>query len=199
MIKGNKYVVRFTQLIGRIFSIFGLTPNQWTLISFLTVVGALWFIINREFVVAAILIVVSLFIDVIDGAVARYTGRATKSGGYFDTIVDRYVEGLIIFGLLWIDLPDFIVDLKIWLFAYFFGSFMTTYVKATAKEKELVSKELIGGFLGRAERMILLVAGFLLASNNPLYLVYIIALLAILSNLSVLHRIFLALTKSADT
>jgi phosphatidylglycerophosphate synthase len=160
------------------------------------VIIACWFIIAREFVTAAIIIVFSLFVDVIDGAVARHTGQVTKSGGFLDTIIDRYVEGLIIFGLVWIELPGFIVDTRIWLFVYFFGSFMTTYVKASAKEKELLDKELIGGFLGRAERMILLVIGFLLAPVNPQYLVYIIAVLAILSNLSVFHRIWLAVKHS---
>ena len=196
MIKGNSHVRRFTEVVGKIFAHFGLTPNQWTFISLIVVIIATWFIIAREFVTAAIIIVISLFIDVIDGAVARHTGQTTKSGGFLDTIIDRYVEGLIIFGLVWIELPGFIVDARIWLFVYFFGSFMTTYVKASAKEKELIDKELIGGFLGRAERMILLVIGFLLAPINPQYLVYIIAVLAILSNLSVFHRIWLAVNQS---
>lgn len=196
MIKGNLHVQRFTEIVGRVFANFGLSPNQWTFVSLIIVIIAVRFIIARHFAAAAIIIVFSLFVDVIDGAVARHTGRVTKSGGFLDTVIDRYVEGLIIFGLVWIDLPRFIVDARIWLFAYFFGSFMTTYVKASAKEKELIDKELIGGFLGRAERMIIIVIGILLASIEPLYMVYIIAALAILTNLAVFHRTWLAVKKS---
>ncbi len=196
MLKGNANIERFGRIVGKVFAKFGLTPNQWTFISLFVVIIATWFIMAREFVTAAFIIGISLFLDVIDGAVARHTGQTTKSGGFLDTIIDRYVEGLIVFGLVWIELPGFIVDARIWLFVYFFGSFMTTYVKASAKEKELIAKELMGGFLGRAERMILLVIGFLLAPLNPQYLVYIIAVLAVLSNLAVFQRIWLAVNQA---
>lgn len=192
--KNNKLISRFIEIVGRIFSVFGLTPNQWTFISLIVVILAAWFIVNLNFITAAILIGLSVFLDVIDGAVARHTGRTTTSGGYFDTIVDRYIEATVIFALLFVELPNFLIESKLWLFAYFFGAFMTTYVKACAKEKDLIQTELVGGFLGRAERMILLILGMLLTTLSFNYLVYIIAMLAVLSNLSVLHRIKLVLS-----
>ncbi|MEE8149736.1 MAG: CDP-alcohol phosphatidyltransferase family protein [candidate division Zixibacteria bacterium] len=196
--KNNKLIYQFTEIVGRIFSVFGLTPNQWTIISLLVVIVAAWFIVNLNFIAAAMLIGLSVFLDVVDGAVARNTGRTTASGGYFDTIVDRYIEATVIFALLFVELPNFLIESKLWLFAYFFGSFMTTYVKACAKEKDLIESELVGGFLGRAERMILLILGMLLAALSLNYLVYIIAMLAVLSNLSVLHRIKLVLSGSTN-
>ncbi len=71
---------------------------------------------------------------------------------------------------------------------------MTTYAKAAAKEKEIIAegKELKGGLLERAERLLILFAGILLAIANPLFLTYTIALLAVLSNISALQRILLA-------
>ena len=197
MNKKSKSISRFVEIVGRIFSIFGLTPNQWTFFSLIVVIAAAWFIVNLNFITAAILIALSVFLDVVDGAVARQTGKVSASGGYFDTIVDRYIEAVIIFALLFVELPNFLIESKLWLFAYFFGSFMTTYVKACAKEKDLIETELVGGFLGRAERMIFLILGMLLTTFSLNYLVYIIAMLAVLSNLSVLHRIKLVLSGSS--
>src|SRR3989338_7528492 len=77
---------------------------------------------------------------------------------------------------------------------YFFGSFLTTYAKSAAKEKEIIreGKELKGGLLERAERLFILFIGIVLAAFNPLWLVYVLALLAVLTNFSALQRIFIA-------
>jgi len=130
----------------------------------------------------------------VDGAVARVTGKASRFGAYLDTIVDRYVEAIIVFGLLFIGLPEFFIPIYAWIFLYLFGSMMTTYAKAAAKEKEIIpeGKELKGGILERAERLIILFIGIIAAAFNPMYLTYVIVLLAILTNISALQRIWIA-------
>jgi len=90
-------------------------------------------------------------------------------------------------------LPKFIVEAKYWIFLAFFGSLMTTYAKAAAKEKELVSQELKRGFFGRGERMILLSIALFLGIFNQNFMIYPISLLAIFSNLTAIQRIILAL------
>jgi len=178
--------------IGIAFAKLGLSPNGWTLLTVLPALAAFWMLVNEQFLYAALFFIFAAFIDMIDGAVARVTGRATKFGAYLDTIMDRYVEGIIVFGLLFASLPYFYVPAYAWIFLYFFGSFMTTYAKSAAKEKELVEKELRGGLLERAERLLLLFVGILLASYNPLYLIYVIATLAVLSNITALQRVWIA-------
>lgn len=183
----------FSVKVGIAFSKIGLSPNQWTLISLLPALIAVWFLINNEFLVAAILFLISAFLDLVDGSVARVTGRVSKKGAYLDTVVDRYVEAFIIFGLLFTSLPPVVLPMAAWLVMYLFGGMMTTYVKAAAKEKELVEKELKGGLLERAERLIILFIGILLATVSPVVLSYIIVLLAVLTNVSALQRIGIAL------
>ncbi len=180
----------FSEKVGRIFSRVGLSPNQWTLITLIPAVITLYFLVKQNFLLAALFLLVTAFIDIIDGSVARVTEKVTKLGAYFDTIVDRYVEAIIIFGLLFVSLPNLFIPIQVWIFLYFFGSFMTTYAKSAAREKELVKKELMGGLLERADRMLLLFIGLLLAIVNPLYLTYIITLLAVLTNISALQRIW---------
>ncbi len=182
--------------IGNFFRRFGLSPNQWTFISLFVVLFSFYFLIMEDFLIAAGLFIVSAFIDMIDGAVARATGKASKLGAYLDTIIDRYVEGIVVFGLLFVSLPDFMLPARIWLFAYLFGAMMTTYSKAAAKEKGLASEELKGGLLERAERLIILFIGILLAHFDRSYLVFVLAALAILTNLSALQRIWIAVRKA---
>ncbi len=180
--------------IGKVFSKFGLSPNQWTMLSILPALGAFWFLVQGEYIHAAGMFIVSGFLDMVDGAVARETGKTSKKGAYLDTIVDRYVEFIVVFGIffaaMYNGLPHFLIAAESWIFLFYFGSIMTTYAKAAAKEKGL--GEIRGGILERAERLGILFIGMLLASVEPLYLVYTIALLAVLTNLSALQRIMKA-------
>jgi len=190
--KNREKFNKFSEKIGYIFSTIGLTPNQWTFLSIIIALIGVWFIVNYNFFWGAIFVLISIFLDIVDGSVARATKQVSKIGGYLDTIVDRYVEAFIIGGLVLINLPDFIIDFRFWLFAYFFGSLMTTYVKAAAVEKNLKKSEIRGGLVERADRMILLIIGLFLAVLSPVYLVYMVVLLAFLSNITTLQRIKIA-------
>jgi phosphatidylglycerophosphate synthase len=179
--------------IGRIFSKLGPSPNQYTLNSIFFGIFCFVSLIFRNFILALIFFLVSAILDFVDGAVARYSGKVTKAGAYLDTISDRFVEGLIFLGFLSLPLPKFIIEAKYWIFLSFFGSLMTTYAKAAAKEKELVAQELKKGFFGRGERMILLSITFFLGIFNQNLMIYPISLLAIFTNLTAIQRIILAL------
>lgn len=188
--------MRFSSLsikIGVIFSRVGLTPNQYTLLTLVLAVITFLFLTQEMFVAAAVFMIMAAFFDFVDGSVARVRAMASRAGAYIDTITDRYVEGIIIFGLLFAALPGFLFPAYAWLLLYLFGSMMTTYAKSAAKEKEIVYEELKGGILERAERMIILFVGIMLASVEPIYLTYVIILLAALSNITALQRIWAAL------
>ena len=188
----------FSVKIGNFFSRFGLSPNQWTFVSLIPALFGLYYLIAENFVVAALFFIFSFFVDMIDGSVARATGKVSKRGAYLDTIVDRYIEGMVVFGLLFITIPSVLIPVRAWIFLYFFGSMMTTYVKAAAKEKGLIKNELRGGILERADRLLLLFAGIMLASFDRIYLSYIIIILAGLTNISVLQRIKIAMKGGKD-
>ena len=192
--KNRQRFSNFSVKIGIAFSKIPLTPNQWTIFSLVPAIVAVYFLAQQDFLIAGSLFIVASFLDMVDGAVARVTGRASRFGAYLDTVVDRYVEAIILFGLLFVGLPGFYIPIYAWIFLYFFGSMMTTYAKAAAKEKEIIpeGKELKGGILERAERLIILFIGIVAAAFNPMYLTYVIALLAVLTNVSALQRIWIA-------
>jgi phosphatidylglycerophosphate synthase len=184
---------KIEEKVGRIFSKLGPSPNQYTLNSIVFGIFCFVSLVFRNFILALIFFLISAILDFVDGAVARYSGKVTKAGAYLDTVSDRFVEGLIFLGLLSLPLPKFILEAKYWIFLSFFGSLMTTYAKAAAKEKELVAQELKKGFFGRGERMILLSITIFLGIFNQNLMIYPISLLAIFTNLTAIQRIILAL------
>ena len=178
---------------GEVFSKFGLTPNQYTLISLFFVIISFYFLIKTNLILALIFFLPAAFLDFIDGAVAKFTQRETKKGAYLDTVCDRYIEGIILLGFLFLPLKGFfLLPAKVWIFLALFGSLMTTYVKAAAKEKELVETELKKGLLGRGERIVLIILAIFLGIFNFNWMIYPIIILAIFSNITALQRIFLA-------
>ncbi len=185
----------FSMKIGLAFSRLGLSPNQWTVFTLVPTIIALFFLVKDMFLWAALFFFITSFIDLVDGSVARVTGRVTKLGAYLDTVMDRYVEGIIIFGLLFTGLPDLFLPFYAWIFIYFFGGLMTTYAKAAAMEKGIVNQEIRGGLMERAERLLILFIGILLAYFDAFYLMYVIVILAVLSNITALQRIGIVLRK----
>jgi len=184
---------RISNWTGSIFSKTGLTPNQYTLISLFFVLVSFYFLIKERLILALIFFLLAAFLDFIDGAVAKFLEKKTKKGAYLDTISDRYVEGIILLGFLFLPLADFLLPAKIWIFLAFFGSLMTTYSKAAAKEKELTQAELKKGLLGRPERIILIILAIFLGIFNLSWMFYPIIFLAVFSNLTAIQRIYLSL------
>lgn len=172
-----------------------LTPNQYSYLAiFISLIG-FKFLIELKLKTALVLLATASFLDFVDGAVARKTETASKKGAYLDTILDRYVEGIILLGFLFLPLPQILFPNYIWIFLALFGSLMTTYAKAAGKEKGILEIELKKGLIGRGERMILENLAIFLGIFNLQYTIYLIIALAVLSNLTAIQRIFLVLNQ----
>src|SRR5882757_5306540 len=55
---------------------------------------------RRMFFYAGLVIIGSGFFDLVDGRVARASNQVTRFGGFFDSVVDRYSDVSLFFGLL---------------------------------------------------------------------------------------------------
>ncbi len=178
--------------VGKIFSSFGLEPNHYTFLSLFFALVTFYFLYKKEVIFAILFFIIASFLDFVDGAVARYKNLATKFGAYFDTIVDRFVEGIFLLGLLFLPLPNILLPSYFWIFLILFGSLMTTYAKAAAKEKELIHEELKGGLLARGERIILIMIALLVGFYSPNMAVYFLIIIAFLTNFTAYQRIYFA-------
>jgi len=184
------------KIVGSLFGILPLTPNQYTYLSGVFALIGLWFMMGESLIWATIFFVIAAGLDFVDGAVARAKNMSSKVGGYLDTVFDRYVEGIIFFGMMFLVLPEVIIPGQAWVYLAIFGSVVTTYVKAAAKEKDLVNQELKGGLLSRGERLILIFIALVLGIIYPdyLYMTYVVAIIAVLANFTAIQRVHSAIT-----
>jgi len=114
--------------------------------------------------------------------VARRTQRVTKFGAFFDSVIDRYSDMVLLFGLVYLySKNDSTFYMGLAVFALI-GSIMTSYTRARA-ESLIPSCKV--GFLERPERIVLLIIGAL--SNRMAAVLWV---LAVLSNWAVAQRIF---------
>ncbi|MDD3170386.1 MAG: CDP-alcohol phosphatidyltransferase family protein [Candidatus Pacebacteria bacterium] len=179
-------------LVGKTFSLLPITPNGYTYLSGVFALIGMYYMIMQELALSVVFFFIGAFLDFVDGAVARNRNIPTKVGAYLDTIFDRYVEGMIFFGMLFLPLPKIWLPAYAWIFLAMFGSIVTTYAKAAVKEKDLVNQELKGGILSRGERMVLIFFALILGLIYPdfLYTTYILILIVILTNFTAIQRVW---------
>ena len=76
-----------------------LSPNSITFIGFLISLASAFFFAKGFFGYAGWMMVFGASFDMFDGRVARITGRVSRSGAYFDSVMDRFGEGVVFIGL----------------------------------------------------------------------------------------------------
>jgi archaetidylinositol phosphate synthase len=89
--------------MGKGFASTGLSPNFWTAVGLaFALVSALVYGLGMEYglIIGGILLLVSGFFDMVDGQVARVTGKTSKKGGYLDSMFDKIAETAIFLGIL---------------------------------------------------------------------------------------------------
>jgi len=168
-----------------------ISPNALTFIGLIiNIVAALFFGFargdhaHRFFVYAGLTIIGAGIFDMVDGRVARQTGQASVFGAFFDSVMDRYSDVAIFFGLLvfyargnrlfYVGLVAFVMT----------ASVMVSYTRARAEA-------LIGtckvGFMERPERIVCVIIGALF--NRWGVMAPALWVLALLSTITVIHRI----------
>ena len=163
-----------------------ITTNQITVIGVaLTFVAAVLAALGHRRWAGVVLIFAGTF-DILDGALARSSGRAYPYGAFLDSTLDRYSEGAIYIGLAaYFASTD--GPLQRWLLlatvAALAGSFLVSYVRARAQSLGFTCES---GLFARPERVVVTVVG-LIFGGAVLYVV--VFLLAILTNLTALQRI----------
>ena len=75
-------------------------PTVWTAVGLLFAVLAFAFYCGGHQAAGGLLLAVSGFFDIIDGAVARATGRTSQRGAFLDSTLDRVSEVLVFVGIL---------------------------------------------------------------------------------------------------
>jgi len=164
----------------------GLTPNIISIIGFaLSFSSAAAYALTSNgswlLLLATVLLLSSGFCDTLDGIIARTYDQATVFGGFFDSVLDRYADAIVYSGIIVGGLCNVYLGL-----AALFGSLLVSYSRARA-ETAGVKMESVG-IAERAERILILVAASVAAFFWLPSLNIGVAILAVLSNLTVFQR-----------
>ncbi len=153
----------------------GFKPNHLTFLGLLAGFLSAFLIAKGHAKLGALSILLSGFMDALDGALARNRGMVTEFGGFLDSVFDRYVDIAIFTSLGFYGVDWFLVVLAL------SGALMVSYTRARA---EKIVERCDVGIAERGERMILLVIGLLTG-----FVWQSVAIIAILSHITAIHRI----------
>jgi len=161
-----------------------LTPAVVTILGLLATLTGGVFIAVGQYATGAIVAGVGSLLDALDGPLARRLGTASIKGAFIDTMSDRFGEVGLWTGLAFSLRADE-TALMLCLLALAF-SLLTPYVRSKA---ESWGAEGRGGWMGRAERMILMLSGVLLAGFGLPVIHPMLWIFVVLSGLTVGQRI----------
>ena len=139
-------LLALTRINPNVLTLMGLVVNSYAAFLFAYANGDNQ---RRMFFYAGLVIIGSGFFDLVDGRVARASNQVTRFGGFFDSIVDRYSDASLFFGLL------------------------VFYARARA---ESLIPQCKVGFMERPERLVLLIIGALFNVMAPV--LWVIAVLS---------------------
>jgi CDP-diacylglycerol--glycerol-3-phosphate 3-phosphatidyltransferase len=171
-----------------------VTPNMLTAAGALGNGVAAFLCATGEFLPAGAVMISSSSLDMLDGALARATGRATDFGSVFDAVMDRVSEAAVLFGLLvWFSDRGGRTE-ELLIFVAVVSSILVSYVRARA---EIIGIELREGLFSRAPRVVLVAAGLMLdevLTTNANIVTAVLWILAVLASATALQRLVLVWT-----
>ncbi len=168
----------------------GISPDAVTLVGTLGVAaGALIFFPQGMLWQGVVFITAFVFSDLIDGQMARQSGRSSKFGAFWDSTLDRIGDGAIFGGLLlfFAGPGDSYLYLCVTLYCLVMGS-VTSYARARAESLGMDAK---GGIAERADRLVAILVLTWLGDVLGLPILYELTLwvLAAASTYTVVFRI----------
>jgi len=181
--------------VGVVLARRGFTADMMTYIGLLLQVVGVPIIITGHFVWAVVVGGVAAVCDALDGAVARAGVGPTKAGAFLDSTLDRVSELMIASALV-----VYFVIQEQWAptvaaLVFMGASQMVSYTRARA---EALGVDCKVGFMSRPERLVGLGLGFLFSWWEPggtSFLVWMLYLLAVLTAITVVHRMVHVLRK----
>lgn len=138
-----------------------VSPNVITIAGFLITAGGA-FAIAFDLRAGGLIIMAGALFDGLDGMVARANGKATRFGAYLDSVLDRYADAFIFFGVAYYLRTNVIgVLLAMGTLA---GAFLISYARARAEGLGVQCKV---GVMERPERLVFIIVGALTGYMIP--------------------------------
>ncbi len=134
----------------------GLSPDHLTALGLVMAVPTAWAIATGRLGLGLVLLIVSAVPDLLDGALAKASGRASVRGAFFDSVADRVTDALVLGGVAWYLQGRYGGHAALLPFAVLAASLLISYERAKAESLGFQAK---GGLMERAERIVVLCVG----------------------------------------
>jgi len=161
-----------------------LTPDQITIAGLVLSFGAAALAARGDFGPATVLLLVGALCDVLDGSMARLSGRSSTFGAFLDSTIDRYAELALFLGyavFFAVERDPALVGVSM---AAAAGSMLVSYTRARAEGLGLECKV---GLMERPERLVVLIVA---TGGGPLFLRPALWGLAVLTHFTALQRVW---------
>jgi CDP-diacylglycerol--glycerol-3-phosphate 3-phosphatidyltransferase len=139
----------------------GVTANHLTVLGLVMACAAAVTIANGYLRAGVLLVALTALPDVLDGAVAKASGTASPRGAFFDSVVDRVTDALLMGGVAWYLASTQSGRIAVLPLAVVAASMLISYERAKA---ESLGFDARGGLMERAERLLALGFGLLFDS-----------------------------------
>ena len=133
-----------------------LSPDHLTALGLLMAIPTAIVIGSGRLLLGLVLLIASAVPDLLDGALAKASGKASVRGAFFDSVADRVTDALILGGLAWYLQSRHHGHAAILPLAILGVSMLVSYERAKAESLGFNAK---GGLMERAERIVLLCVG----------------------------------------
>jgi CDP-diacylglycerol--glycerol-3-phosphate 3-phosphatidyltransferase len=155
-------VDRSTGPVGRTLQRHGVTADVLTASGLVFSVVTAVAVATGHLLLAVPLLALTGFHDLLDGPVAKAAGTSSVRGAFFDSVADRVADAVLMGGVAWYLVSQDAGHLVLLPLAILGVTALVSYQRAKAEALGLSAAK--GGLMERAERMILLGAGFLAGS-----------------------------------
>lgn len=177
------------RLLARGFIRLHIPPNGISALAFFFACLATLLLILYQWVIAyGLLVFVAGLLDGVDGEVARQTNRASRVGGFLDSVLDRFADVIVLFPFLCLPnpFPQWGPSWW-WVTTAIIGVILVSYVRSRAQAAGVTDTDV--GLAARSERLFILVLASLFSFFYPPMLYLGLIVVAILSHLTVVYRI----------
>ncbi|MGH8581470.1 MAG: CDP-alcohol phosphatidyltransferase family protein [Gammaproteobacteria bacterium] len=158
-------ILQLAEALARLLARFGVTPDQVTIAGCCVSLAAALALLAGHPVTAGLLYWAGGSLDMVDGALARHSGRDNAFGAFFDSLLDRVGEAGMLAALAYRfaaqDQPLAVVAVMLALF----GGMLTSYIRARAEGLGIACHE---GLVQRPGRVLSIVFGLLSGLLAPL-------------------------------
>jgi len=157
------------------------SPNTLTVIGFLITISAA-LILPYHLRLGGILILFGGIFDMLDGIVARTTGKTTRFGAFLDSVLDRFSDAVLFLAVAWYfaQIDNYTGTLVC--LGTLVGAFLISYIRARA---EGLGESCHTGLMERPERVVLLAFGAITG-----WLLPVMWIMLVLTYMTVMQRIY---------